>query len=89
VVLLEDEADVATVQRQARLVVEPVDRMAAEVVFAGPLAIEHAEDGEQRGFSGSRRPHDGDELTGGDVERDASEQEIPTGRGLDDFLEAA
>jgi hypothetical protein len=89
VILLEDEADMPAIERQSRLVVESVNRVSAEVILARPLAIEHAKDRQQRGFSRARWPHDGDEFARSEVESDASQQEIPARGRLDDLLEPA
>ena len=62
VVLLEDEADVLLVQRDALLVAHRVHRVAEEEELARPRAVEHAEDREQRRLAGARRAHDRHEL---------------------------
>src|SRR5690242_6394476 len=86
-ILLEDEADVLLVQRDAPLVWHRVHWMADEVELAGPGAIEHAQDGEQRRLAGARRAHDRDELTRLNVERDAAKDEHATGGCLEHLLE--
>ena len=61
------------VQLGALLRVQPVHRLVDEVVLAGPRAVVHAEDVEQRRLAGARRPHDRDELALLDVEVDAAQ----------------
>ena len=52
---------------------EPVDRLVEEVVLAGPRAVVHADDVQQRRLAGARRPHDRDELAFLDVDVDAAQ----------------
>src|SRR5260370_705482 len=75
VIALEDEADVGFVQLVAFLDVEFVDGLIVKIVFAVPRAVEHADDAEQRGFSGIGRSHEGDEFAGLNVQGDAAEDE--------------
>ena len=71
VIALEHEADVLLVQLGAVLRAELVHRLIEEVVLAGPGAVVHADDVEQRRLAGARRPHDRDELALLDVDVDA------------------
>src|SRR5580700_1145711 len=50
-----------------------MDRLAIEVVLAGPRAIEHPDDAEQRRFSGSRGAHEGDKLARLNLQRYAAQ----------------
>ena len=50
-----------------------MDRLVHEVVLAGPRAVVHAEDVQQRRLAGARRPHDRDELAFLDVDVDAAQ----------------
>ena len=59
-----------------------VDRLAEEVVFAGPGMIQHAEDTQQRGLPRAGRSHDGDELALANREIDAPEHVGRGGPGL-------
>ena len=70
VIALEHEADVRLLQLGAFLLPERVNRLAVQVVLAGPGRVVHAEDVEQRGLAGARRPHDRHELARREVERD-------------------
>ena len=54
---------------RAILGAELVHRLIEEVVLAGPRAVVHADDVQQRRLAGARRPHDRDELAFLDVER--------------------
>src|SRR5690606_28617141 len=65
------------VQAIALLHARAVHRLAVEVVFAVELAVEHAENREQRGFPGPRGPHDRDEIALGDVDRDRPQHPRP------------
>jgi hypothetical protein len=53
VVALEHEADVRLLQLRPFLFPEQVDRLAVQVVFAGPGRVVHSDDVEQRGFAGA------------------------------------
>src|SRR5512132_2817813 len=87
-VLLKDEPDVPPVEREALLVVQPVDEVAAKDVLTGPRTVEHAEDREQGRLPGPRRSHDGDELTGRDVEGDPPQDVDPSGWRVEELLHA-
>src|SRR3712207_8877323 len=63
VVLLEDEADVLLVERDALLGAHRVHGLAEEEVLPLPAVVEHAEDREQRALAGARRPHRSEEHT--------------------------
>ena len=67
-VILEHDADVALVRRHEG------DVAVAEMDRAGRGLDEAAEDAEQRGLSGPRRPEQRDELTRRDLERDVIER---------------
>src|SRR6185437_5293749 len=83
VVLLKDEPDVLLVQGDAVLRLHLVDLLVEQLVFAGPLAVEHAEDREQGRLARPRRPHDGDELTTMDVHGDLAEHKtLASGHGV-------
>jgi hypothetical protein len=47
--------------------------LSSNQVFAGVLAVEHSQDGEQRGLARARRTHDRDEIAFGDLEADLAE----------------
>jgi hypothetical protein len=68
--VLEHEADILLVQGQAFLRLELVDRVVVEVVFPLPIAVQHAEDVQQRGLARRRGPHDREEVTLCDVQID-------------------
>jgi patatin-related protein len=73
VVGLEDEADVLLGDLRALLGLHQVDRLAEQLVLAGPGRIEHAEDRQQRRLARAGRPHDGDELPLPHLEVDAAQ----------------
>ena len=56
-----------------------VHRLIEEVVLAGPGAVVHADDVQQRRFAGARRAHDRDELAFLDVEVDAAQHVAAAG----------
>src|SRR5262249_9196344 len=53
---------------------EPVDRLAVELVFPGPLRIEEPQHGEQGALPRARGPHQGDEVPPAHAELDVSQQ---------------
>ena len=67
-IALEDEADVALLHRQAQRV------LAGEGDAAGIRRIEAGKDAEQRGLARARGAKEGDQLAGGDVDRDATQR---------------
>src|SRR5579863_5140816 len=75
-VLREYETDVPASERGARFDRERMDGGTGQVVLPCPSAVEDAEHVEERGFSGSRRAHDGHEVPALDVERDAAQHVI-------------
>jgi hypothetical protein len=87
VIALEDETDIGFVEFVAIFDAEFVDGFAIEKIFAGPGAIEHAENAEQRGFACAAGAHDGDEFAGGDVQGDAAEDEEFAAAGIVGFFE--
>src|SRR5207245_2523816 len=90
VILLKHEPDVLLVERHAVLGLHLVHQVVQEAVLAGPVAVEHAEHGEQRGLPRPGGAHDGDELASGDVERDLPQDEqaaVALGDGLVEVLE--
>src|ERR1700746_3426314 len=74
VIALKDKPNVGFVQFIAFFDVEPVNRLRIEVVFAGPCAIEHSDDAEQRGFSRAGRAHDGDKSARLNLQIDAAQE---------------
>ena len=82
---LKDEADMLFVQRDALLVLHRVNWMAKKIEFAGPHAVEHAEDGEERRLARAGWAHDRDELARSDVAGNPSQYERSTGRRFEDF----
>src|SRR5450755_1707644 len=62
VIALEHKSDVGFVQLVASFVVQLVNGFAQKKIFAAPGAVQHADNAEQRGFPGARRPHDGYKL---------------------------
>src|SRR5271170_6840975 len=56
------KANIGFVKLVAFFDVEPVDWFAVEVVLARPGAIEHPDDAQERGLTGSRGAHEGDKL---------------------------
>src|SRR5438105_1333567 len=90
VILLKHEPDVLLVERHAVLGLHLMNHVIEEAVLARPVAVEHAEHGEQGGLPRPGRPHDGNELAGGDVDRDLPQDEeatVPLGDGLVEVLE--
>jgi len=73
VIALEHEPDVLLVEPRAILRRELVYRLIEEVVLAGPRAVVHADDVQERGLAGAGRPHDGDELAVLHIEVDAAQ----------------
>ena len=73
--MLEDETDITLVQFHSIPRLHFVHGLAQEIVFALPVAIEHAEDREQRGFPGARRAHDGKKISLLDIETDPAQNE--------------
>src|SRR5690606_39835304 len=76
--LFRSEADVVLVQTIAILDARLVDGLAVEEVLVVELAVEHAENREQRRFPGAGRPHDRHEVPFGNVERDLPRSEEHT-----------
>ena len=89
VVGLEDETDVVFVEFVALLVVEFVDGLIEEIVFAGPGGVEHADDGEERGLPCPGGTHEGDEFAGLDFEGDAAKDVELVGSGVEGFFDVA
>jgi hypothetical protein len=83
---LEDETDVVFVEFVALLVVDFVNGLIEEIVFAGPGTIEHAEDAEEGGLPCPGRTHEGDKFAGQDVESDATEYVEFVGTGIVGFF---
>ena len=73
VIALEHEADVLLVQLHPVLGFHAVHRVAGEFELAGPRAVEHAENAQQRRLARARGAHDGDELTFPNFHVDAPE----------------
>ena len=71
VIALEHEADVLLVQLHAVLGLHLVNGMIQKIELAGPRAVQHADDAEQRRFAGARGTHDSDKLAFLDVHFDA------------------
>jgi hypothetical protein len=67
-VALEDEADIALLDRQAERI------FSAEQDPALAREVEAAEDAEQRRLAGARRAEQRDKLAGGDLQRDAMQR---------------
>jgi hypothetical protein len=88
-VLLEDEADVLLVERDALLVTHRVDRLPKQVVLPTPAAVEHAEDAEERRLSGAGWPHHRHELPRLDVERDPPKDVESAGSRLHRLFDVA
>src|SRR5439155_15643702 len=74
-VTLKNEPNIFLVDLDTLLGVQFVNWLLGKVELTGPGAVQHAQDAEQRGFAGSRRAHDGDELSFFDVQRDAAQDE--------------
>src|ERR1700691_477829 len=77
VVALEHEADVLLVQLHAVLGLHLVNGMIQEVELAGPSAVQHPDDAEQRGFAAARWTHDGHKLAFLNVHLDAPQDVGP------------
>src|SRR6202521_4282606 len=52
-----------------------MDGLIEEIIFAGPRAVQHADDAEQRGLPCARRAHEVDEFTSLKIQRDAAQNE--------------
>src|SRR5262249_25416533 len=89
VIALEHEPDVCLVQLVLFLDIQLVSRLPQKVVFAGPCPSQHSNNAQQRRLSGTRRPHDRDELACLDVQPDSPEQEKPVRPRLHRFLEVS
>jgi hypothetical protein len=87
VIGLKDETDIVFVQFVALLGVEFVDGLIEEIVFAGPGAIEHTDDGKQRGLPCPGWSHKGDEFAGLNFESDAAQDVKLVGSGAEGFFE--
>ena len=74
-IALENKAEVLLVQLVPVFLLEPVDRMIEEVILAGPVAVVHANQVQQRGFSGAGGAHDGHEFALLDVDIDSAKHE--------------
>lgn len=85
--LLEDEADVFLVEFGAGALVELVDGVAVQMIFTGPVAVVHAENGKERRFAGAARSHEGHEVAFVYLEADLTEDEEFTGLGFDGFFD--
>ena len=81
-VLLKDEPDVALVELDARPRLHGVCRLTGEPILAPPIPVQHAQDRQQRRFSGTGGPHDRDKVTRFDLEIDPPEDEGFTRTGL-------
>src|SRR5579862_8403081 len=73
VILLEDKADIFLVQLDTAAIVEFVDGIFEQIIFAFPGAIQHTDDTHQRGLARARWAHDGDEVALGNIEIDPAE----------------
>src|SRR5262245_31177236 len=56
-----------------------MNSLAEEVIFAGPVAVEHPEDAQERRFSCAGRPHDGYKLAFFNVHADSAQDESLAG----------
>src|SRR5208283_5581811 len=74
-------------QLVALLHAEFVNGLLAEEVFAGPSAVEHADDAEQSRLPCPGRSHDGDEFPGLDVEIDTPQDEEFLPPSFEGFLQ--
>src|ERR1700722_6338689 len=77
VVALEHEADILLVQLDAILGLHLVNGVVEEVKLAGPGAIQHAENAEQRGFAGAGGAHNGYKLAVLDLQLDTAQHVRP------------
>jgi hypothetical protein len=69
---LEHVTDPSTPQQRTRGLAEPADVLAVHRHGAGIRAVQAAEQVQQRRLAAAARAHDGDPLTGGDVQVDAA-----------------
>jgi hypothetical protein len=86
VVALKDKANVGLVQFVAFLDVQFMDGLLEKVIFAGPSAVQHADDAEQRRFSRAGRTHESDEFTLLNIQRDAAQNEKLASAGFEYFF---
>ena len=75
VIALEDKTHVCFVQFVALFYVQFVDGLSVKIKFAGPRAVQHADNAQQSGLSCPGRPHDGDKLRRLDVQVNPAKQE--------------
>jgi hypothetical protein len=68
---LEHEAQLLVTQARGLGLPQVVDLLTGQLVAALVVPIEDAEDVQQRGFAGTRRAHDGDQLSIADMQVDA------------------
>ena len=73
VVALKNEADIGFVKLIALFDVEPMNRLAIEIILARPGAIKHPDDAQEGGLSGSRGAHKGDKLARLNFQRHAAQ----------------
>ena len=86
-VTLEDEADGAAAKLGELVFRQVADGDAVEVNVAGGGVVEAGEKTEQRGLSGARRTHDGDELACSDGKVEALEDVDVGGAGAEALAE--
>ena len=88
-ILLKHETDVSLVQFDSILRSQLVYGLAEEVVLAKPVAVEHSQDRQQRGFPCARRAHDGEKVALLDVQADAAQDEGLAHTSLVEFFEVS
>ena len=72
--VLENKADLFVARNGERIVVEPRDLIAVELVRALRRTVETAENVHQRGFSRARGPHERGKFPASDIQIDAVER---------------
>src|SRR5581483_4341059 len=86
-IALKYEADVALIQLHAFLGFEFVNRMPQKMELAAPDAVEHPENREQRGLTGTGRPHNGDKLAFLNIQINSSQDIGPSVAGFVELLQ--
>ena len=72
--VLKDEADLLVARECQRIIAEPCDFLAVELVRALRRTVETAENVHQRGFSRARGPHERGKFPASDIQIDAVER---------------
>ena len=88
-IALEHESEVLLVHLVAILLLHRVDRVIQKMILAGPTAVVHADQVQQRGLARAGGTHDRDEIAFLNVHVDAAEHERLGGAVLEELLDVA